>query len=81
MDIADVKNRVGDKICLMGNIPPLEVLARGDPETVFEASRQCIMKAKNDFGYILSAGGGVPSAVPFENIDAMVRAVKKYGKY
>ncbi|MBC7092356.1 MAG: uroporphyrinogen decarboxylase, partial [Nitrososphaeria archaeon] len=81
MDIADVKNRVGNKICLMGNIPPLEVLSRGSPENVFEASRQCIMKAKNGFGYVLSAGGGVPSAVPLENIDAMVRAVKQYGKY
>ena len=31
--------------------------------------------------YILSAGGGVPSAAPLENIDAMVEAAKKFGKY
>jgi len=81
MDISDVKRRVGNRICLMGNIPPLDVLARGSPEKVFEYSKQCILKAKEGSGYVLSAGGGVPSAVPLENIDAMVKAVKEYGKY
>ena len=81
MDIADVKRRVGRRVCLMGNIPPLDVLARGNPETVFQASKECILKAKDGGGYILSAGGGVPSAVPLENIDAMVEAAKKFGKY
>jgi uroporphyrinogen decarboxylase len=81
MDIADVKRRIGNKVCLMGNIPPLEILAKGKPEEVFEASKQCILKAKAGGGYILSAGGGVPCAVPLENIDAMINAVKQYGKY
>ncbi len=81
IDIADVKRRVGNKVCLMGNIPPLDILAKGKPKDVFESSKQCILKAKNGGGYILSAGGGVPSAVPLENIDAMIKAVKGFGKY
>ena len=33
-DIAEVKERVGDRMCLMGNVNPLEVGVRGTPEEV-----------------------------------------------
>ena len=81
MDTAEVKKRVGHKVCLMGNIPPLETLVEGKPDEVFEASKQCILEAKEGGGYVLSAGGGVSSTPPPENIDAMVNAVKQFGKY
>ncbi|MGC8870087.1 MAG: uroporphyrinogen decarboxylase family protein [Brevinematia bacterium] len=35
MDIADIKNRVVNKICLMDNILPLEVLAIGQSGNSF----------------------------------------------
>jgi len=50
IDIADVKRRVGRRDRLMGKIPPLDVLAIGNPETVFQASRECVLKAKDGGG-------------------------------
>ncbi len=33
-DIREVKQRVGDRMCLMGNVNPLEIAVRGTPEEV-----------------------------------------------
>ena len=33
-DIREVKRRVGDRMCLMGNVNPLEIAVRGTPEEV-----------------------------------------------
>ena len=37
-DIREVKERVGDRMCLMGNVNPLEIAVRGTPEEVREAT-------------------------------------------
>ena len=74
-DISKVRSLVGDKICLMGNIPPLEVLAMGTPEIVREKTIECLKKHDDIKGIIVSAGGGVSPGTPKENIRAMVDAV------
>jgi uroporphyrinogen decarboxylase len=81
VDIAVVKERIGDRICLMGNIHPLKTLLRGTSETVDEECKTQIEKAAEGGGYILSSGGETPRGVPEENIFAMIRAAEKYGKY
>ena len=37
-DIREVKQRVGDRMCLMGNVNPLEIAVRGTPDEVREAT-------------------------------------------
>ncbi len=37
-DIREVKQRVGDRMCLMGNVNPLEIAVRGTPDEVKEAT-------------------------------------------
>ncbi len=56
-DIAEVKARVGDRMCLMGNVSPLEVGVRGTPEEVRAATLEVLEKG-GDRGLILSVGGG-----------------------
>ena len=46
-DIREVKQRVGDRMCLMGNVNPLEIAVRGTPEEVREATLD-----------VLEGGGG-----------------------
>ncbi len=58
---------------LMGNVPPLAVMARGAPDQVQTWARACIEKTGGR-GLILSAGGGVSPGTPAENIDALVAA-------
>ena len=39
-DIREVKARVGDRMCLMGNVNPLEIAVRGTPEEVRSYARR-----------------------------------------
>jgi uroporphyrinogen decarboxylase len=76
-DIAEVKERVGDRICLMGNVNPLEVGVRGTPEEVREATLEVLEKSGGE-GIILSVGGGTSPGMPRENIIAMQDALNEY---
>jgi uroporphyrinogen decarboxylase len=81
VDIGKAKEIVGAKTSLMGNLDPTGVLFLGTPETVEKASRECMMKAGKGGGLILSSGCDVPMRTPFRNLDTMMHAVRKYGKY
>jgi uroporphyrinogen decarboxylase len=76
-DYADVKARVGDRMCLMGNVNPLEVGVRGTPEEVRLATLDVLEKSKGE-GIILSVGGGTSPGMPRANILAMQAALAEY---
>jgi uroporphyrinogen decarboxylase len=63
----------------MGNVPPLDVMARGTPEQVQAWARECIRKTGGR-GLILSAGGGVSPGTPPEAIDALVNVEGRMSK-
>ncbi|MHB0987202.1 MAG: uroporphyrinogen decarboxylase family protein [Bellilinea sp.] len=77
-DIALVKQKMGERVALMGNVAPLGLGVRGTPEQVYAAARDCLDKGAPGGGMILSFGGGIsPGTLP-ENIDAMVQAAKDW---
>ena len=76
-DIAEVKARVGDRMCLMGNVNPLEIGVRGTPEEVREATREVLDKSGGE-GIILSVGGGTSPGMPRQNILAMLGALEEF---
>jgi len=80
-DIGVVKEWIGQKVCLMGNVDPVNVMLRGTPETIEEECKRCIQIGGPGGGYILSLGGGPSMETPEENIEIMIRAAKKYGRY
>jgi uroporphyrinogen-III decarboxylase len=77
MDISEVKARVGKKMCLMGNVNPLEIGVRGTPDEVFDATIDILEKSGGE-GIILSVGGGTSPGMPRENILAMQKAVNEF---
>ena len=70
-DITEVKQRVGDRMCLMGNVNPLEIGVRGTPEEVKDATLE-VLEGSGGEGIILSVGGGTSPGMPRENILAML---------
>ena len=72
-DAAEMQRRVGDQICLMGNVPPLDLGVRGTPDEVRRAARQ-VLEATRGRGLILSLGGGVSPGTPAESIRALIAA-------
>ena len=76
-DFAEVKERVGGRMCLMGNVNPLEVGVRGTPEEVREATLDVLEKSGGE-GIILSVGGGTSPGMPRQNIEAMLKALEEF---
>ena len=81
MDIGEVKTKYGDQICLIGNIDCGCLLTWGTEEEVRQAVKECIRKAGAGGGLICASSNSIHSFVKPENYLAMVKAIKKYGKY
>jgi uroporphyrinogen decarboxylase len=77
LDLSEVRRRTGGKICLMGNVPPLDLGVRGTPEEVKTATLNLLQKAGSE-GVIVSVGGGVSTGMPGGNIRAMSDAVAEF---
>ena len=79
MDMA--KKAVGDKVCIMGNVDPINILLQSNSEKVFEESRRIMDIGKQNGGYLFNSGEMIPRDVPEENMRAFVNAGKEFGKY
>ncbi len=77
-EISEVRAKVGNKVCLLGNIPPLDELALGTPDSVKAAVKSCLQNYGGNEGIILSAGGGASPGTPGENIRAMIDACTSF---
>jgi uroporphyrinogen-III decarboxylase len=74
--IAQMRELTGDKIVLLGNIPPRDVLANGSPEEVRKSVTEMMESAGDTKRVIWSCGGGMPPDVPTENIQAFISSTK-----
>lgn len=74
VDLRVAKERIGDKVVLIGNVHTVEVLLQGTPASVTAASNRCIDDAGAGGGFMLGSGCIVPRYTPVENLQAMVRA-------
>ncbi len=81
MDIALVKEKVGDKVCLLGNIAPIPLLLDATNEEVDDECKRIIEWGKPGGGFILSMGSGTARGTPAHNIDAIHSAGGQYGRY
>lgn len=81
IDLADAKELVGDKVCLLGNVSPADGLFKGTPELIREMVRDCVAKAYDSpGGYIISSGCEVPIKTPHENMVAFLEAGREFGR-
>ena len=81
MELKRVKQLVGDKVCLSGNIDCGDLLPHGSVDEVHAAVRQAIADAGQGGGYIVTSSNSVHSSCKAENFVAMVEACLKYGRY
>ena len=81
MDIGEVKQYCGDRVCLSGNIDCGQLLPHGTTEQVRQAVIECIRKAAPGGGFIMHSSNSIHSSVNPENYLAMIQATREYGKY
>ena len=73
----EMKAWTGNKIALLGNIPPRDVLAQGSVQDVKNVTTALVNSLEDRSRLILSCGGGVPPGVPTANIQAFIDAVQE----
>jgi len=74
--LGEMRQRAGDSVTLLGNIPPRDVLAQGTPEDVATSVEAALESLNDRRRIILSCGGGMPPDVPTENIRAFLLAAR-----
>ncbi len=80
VDLNLVKKKVGDKLCLLGNIDTSHVLVNGTQKEVEDAVKHAIRSLGPGGGYVLSPSNSHP-AMSLQRIKWMVEATKKFGSY
>ena len=80
MDIEEVKDRVGDRLCIIGNISN-ELLMNGTPEEIEELTKSRLKALAPGGGYCLGSGNSVPNWARIENYRAMIETGLRYGRY
>jgi uroporphyrinogen decarboxylase len=76
--LADMKNWTNNRIALLGNIPPRDVLAEGKPADVRRSVAEMLSSLEDTSRLIVSCGGGMPPNAPTENIEALISAVQEW---
>jgi len=79
--LGEMRALVGEKVTLLGNVSPRDVLARGNSDDIKEAISSSLDSINNKRRLIMSCGGGMPPDVSTENITSFINGVKYYTKF
>jgi len=80
VDLDRVAETLGGRVVLLGNVNPM-LIHSGTPAEVREATRRVIEKLAPGRGFIVQDGNNIPPGSPIENINAMMEAAERYGRY
>ena len=81
VDIAEAKRRVGNKLCIKGNINTFGFMLNATPAQVEEKCKRLIDAAAAGGGFVLSTGDQCGRDTPHANLFKMVEVAKTYGRY
>ncbi len=74
--LAELRQMSANRLTILGNIPPRDVLARGSPAEVRVAVQKLLGETADRSKLILSCAGGMPPGVSTENIKAFIEATR-----
>jgi uroporphyrinogen-III decarboxylase len=74
----ELKKATQNKVVMLGNIPPRDVLASGSTDDVRNITLKLLNSLEDKSRVIFSCGGGMPLAVSSENINAFLKTVRDY---
>lgn len=81
VDFKKAREKVDERVCLMGNVCPNTTLLFGTPQDVEDDSKKVIQQAGLGGKFILSSGCMLSPDTPGGNVHAMVKAAETYGHY
>jgi len=80
VDLAYLKETLGDRVCFMGGMDASRVLNFGTPKEIEEEVKRCIKSTAQGGGYFAGPSHNILN-VPWENVLAFRAAIEKYRKY
>jgi hypothetical protein len=81
VDLSEAKSLIGNKVCLKGNLDPINVLERGSLAELKEKVQWCLEAAAGNGRYIFSTADEVTPLTSEDRIGALVAWVEELGKY
>ncbi len=75
-DIANARQRVGDRVALQGNLDPTVLFA--DPDVIRREVRKVLDGFGKGNGHVFNLGHGIMQHVPPEHLDVLVEEVHEY---
>jgi uroporphyrinogen-III decarboxylase len=78
-DVVAITRQLQGKVALFGNIDTTELMLYGKPAEVEDAVRQQLRAAEHG-PFVVANGSPLAPGTPPENVDAMIRAARKYGR-
>lgn len=80
-DIKSISDSLKGKAAISGNLDPLEVLWKGNPDLIERETSRIINGCKNNPGYIFNTGEMNPRDVPEENMRSMMNTARRLSEY
>ncbi len=81
VNIAEIKKRYGNRICLKGNINTFDCMLNATPEQIEDKAKRLIDDCAAGGGFVLSTGDQCGRDTPDANIFKLVEVAQTYGKY
>jgi len=81
MDLATVKAKYGDRICIIGNIDSSRTLPYGTPQDVAAEVREALRIAMPGGGFVVASDHSLHDGIPVANILAMFDTARREGVY
>jgi uroporphyrinogen-III decarboxylase len=80
VDLAEVKRRIGDRVCLKGYGDLLYVIKMGAPQDVEDMVKRAMEIAAPGGGFIFGTSDSIREGTPRENVRVYFEAARKYGR-
>jgi len=80
VDIAEVKRRYGDRVCLIGNVN-CGLLDTGSDEQIVESARYALRHGMPGGGYIFSTSNCIYTGMPLAHYETMLKVWREEGNY
>ena len=81
VDMGEAREAAGHRVVLDGNVSPANLLKNTPEEIDAEAREICAKGMGSPCGFILGSGCEVPINTPPANLDALINAARKYGRF
>ena len=76
--VEPAKEALGDRITLMGNLDPVNLLLKGSPEEIRTQALASLKQGWPGGRFLLSSGGGLSPDTPAAGLEAMAGAIEEY---